>query len=148
MPDVQPGSIIEYKYREQYESQYHFLNFTWYIAIHLFTREGHFSIKPNPRAFFRFSFRMYGLAASQHPEEQKDKSYTLVVHDVKGIEDEPYMPRWNALSPRVKFFYKTGTDPMGETTEQFWNRLGKVWNEEMEKFIDKKRRWNRTLAAQ
>jgi uncharacterized protein DUF3857 len=139
LPDVQPGSIVEYKFRDQYDTNYKFLNFTWIISSHLFTREGHFSIKPNPYAFYGFSFRQYGLSASQHPEEQKDKSYALVVHDVKGIEDEPYMPPENALRARVKFFYITATDPRGETVDQYWNRLAKFWYEEMEKFIDKKK---------
>jgi Domain of Unknown Function with PDB structure (DUF3857) len=139
LPDVQPGSIVEYKFRDQYRSKYHFLNFTWIISSPLFTREGHFSIKPNPYAFYGFSFRQYGLGANQHPQEQPDKSYTLVVHDVKGIEDEPYMLPENALRMRVKFFYITASVPSTETNEQYWNRAGKTWNEEMEKFIDKKR---------
>jgi Domain of Unknown Function with PDB structure (DUF3857) len=147
LPDVQPGSIVEYKFRDQYNTNYKFLNFTWNISSYLFTREGHFSSKPNPYAFFGFSFRQYGLSAGPHPEEQKDKTYTLVVHDVKGIEDEAYMPPENALRMRVKFFYKTSVDPVGETTEQFWNRMGKFWNEQMEKFIDKKKGLESDLGA-
>jgi hypothetical protein len=144
LPDVQPGAIVDYKFRDQFNTDYKFLNFTWNISSYLFTREGHFSIKPNPYAFYGFSFRQYGLSAGQHPEEQKDNSYTLVVHDVKGIEDEPYMPPENALRMRVKFFYITALDPRGETVDQYWNRMGKLWNEDMEKFIDKKR----TLASE
>jgi len=139
LPDVQPGSIIEYKYRNQYNTNYGFLSFTWVISGDYFTRVGHFSIKPNPRAFYGFSFRQYGLGADQHPEEQQDKSWVLEVHNVKGIEDEPYMPPQNALRMRVRFFYKTAVEPRGETTEQFWNRLGKFWNEGMDKFLDKKK---------
>jgi hypothetical protein len=147
LPDVQPGSIIEYKFRDQYNTNYGFLNFTWYISSNLFTRVGHFSIKPNPRAFYGFSFRQYGLGANQHPEEQKDKSWTLEVHDVKGIEDEPFMPPLNALRIRVKFFYVRSIDPVGETTDQYWNRMGKSWNEQMEKFIDKKKALESDLGA-
>lgn len=147
LPDVQPGSILDVKFRDQYNTDYKFLNFTWNISNYLFMREGHFSIKPNPYAFYGFSFRQYGLGASQHPEEQKDKSYTLVVHDVKGIEDEQYMPPENALRMRVKFFYITASVPSTETNEQYWNRMGKTWNEEMEKFIDKKKTLSSDLAS-
>ena len=147
LPDVQPGSIIEYRFRDQYNTNYGFLNFTWYVSSDLFTRVGHFVIRPNPRAFYGFSFRQYGLSANQHPEEQKDKSWTLEVHDVKGIEDEPYMPPQNALRSRVKFFYITATDPRGETTDQYWNRMGRLWNEQMEKFIDKKKTLESDLGA-
>ncbi|HYA89293.1 MAG TPA: DUF3857 domain-containing protein [archaeon] len=146
LPDVQPGSIIEYKFRNQYNTNYGFLSFVWYISGDLFTREGHFSIKPNPRAFYGFSFRQYGLGSGQLPEEQKDGSYALVVHDIKGIEDEPYMPPLDALRIRVKFFYKTAVEPRGETTEQFWNRMAKYWNDEMEKFLDKKKVLESDLA--
>lgn len=139
LPDVQPGSIIEYKFRDQHQTRYGFSNFTWIISSSLYTREGHFSIKPNPHAFYGFSFRQYGVPAGQHPQEQPDKSYTLDVHDVKGIEDEPYMPPENSLRERVRFFYITASVPSTETNEQFWNRMGKSWNEEMEKFIDKKK---------
>ena len=69
LPDVQPGSIIEYKFRDQYDTHYSFLNFTWYISNYLFMREGHFSIKPNPYAFYGFSFRQYGLGPGQLPQQ-------------------------------------------------------------------------------
>lgn len=43
--DVYPGSIIEYKYREQWNENLLF-NEEWVVSRHLFTRDARFSFKP------------------------------------------------------------------------------------------------------
>ena len=55
LPDVQPGCIIEYKYRIQYKPLFlHDEN--WVLSSHLYTRDGHFSIFPYHSNFETFRF--------------------------------------------------------------------------------------------
>ncbi|HEX4577170.1 MAG TPA: DUF3857 domain-containing protein, partial [Edaphobacter sp.] len=42
MPDVEVGSIIEYRYKLHYDDQY-FMHPDWYIQSDLFTRKAHYS---------------------------------------------------------------------------------------------------------
>ncbi len=51
MPDVQPGSIIEYRYREQYNSDYYW-TLGWTVQYSLYTRLARFSIKPDDSVLF------------------------------------------------------------------------------------------------
>jgi hypothetical protein len=82
---VQPGSIIEYKFRDQFDPNL-YVSFQWTITSYLFTRVAKFSVKPDdsPSAP-ALMFRQYGLSANQNPQEQKDHSYLLEVHNLKGL---------------------------------------------------------------
>src|SRR6202451_118524 len=61
MPDVQPGSIIEYKYREQYDDRYYW-SLSWTIQYDLFTRLASFSIKPDSSTYaLPIQWRGYNL---------------------------------------------------------------------------------------
>jgi len=138
LPDVRPGSIIEYKFRDQYDSNYYY-NASWTLTSDLFTRYGRFWIKPDTSSYApALMFRQYGLPSNLVPQEQKDGSYALEVHDLKGIEDEAYMPPEQSLQARVKFFYRQNSDPAQETVDQYWNRIGKNFNDGMEHFIGKR----------
>jgi uncharacterized protein DUF3857 len=50
MPNVEPGSIIEYRYREQYDDRYYW-SLGWTVQEDLFTRLARFSIKPDGENF-------------------------------------------------------------------------------------------------
>lgn len=138
LPDVHPGSIIEYKYREQ--SEEHVLNNEkWIVSGHLFTRDARFSFKPyTGTGALPFSYRQFGLPANSVPQVQKDGSYLLEVHNIAGIEEETFMPPENVLQIRVEFFYRSAHEPVDESPEDFWNRRGKQWSDGLDQFINKK----------
>ena len=139
LPDVQPGCIVEYKYRRQYQA--HFLyDQSWTLSSDLFTREGHFSILPYNSDYqvFPLYFRQFGLAIKAAPERQSNGTYALTVHDIPGIADEPYMPPLRTLQARVEFYRLEEGTPANETQERFWARTEKRWNDDMEHFIGKK----------
>lgn len=138
LPEVQPGSIIEYKYRRQFNTDYYW-NLEWPVQEDLFTRYAKFSILPptSSRAPVLY-WRQYRLPADSKPDRQKDGSIMMEIHNLPGIEEEPFMPPITYLRARVAFFYRSQDDPQNETPEQFWKRVSKSWNERMEHFIDKK----------
>ena len=171
LPDVHPGSIIEYKYREQRESSVYvndarvrnnieynhepnyYISKSWTITGHLYTRDARFSIKPyahisefadmyaNPLAY-----REYGLPAGTIPVKQPDGSYAIDVHDIAALKEEEYMPPARTLQAQVGFYYVAPNIPEKETPEQFWNRTGKAYSDVIDQFVNKEGALDSDLA--
>ena len=138
LPDVHPGSIIEYKFREQSDPNY-YINESWIITNPLFTRDARFSIKPDTNYnSLPLLYRQVGLPVGAIPVRQGNGTYVMDVHNIAGLEEEDYMPPERALQVRVDFYYKSLSDPQNETQPQFWNRKGKQWADELDHFVNKK----------
>lgn len=139
MPNVQPGSIIEYKYREQYDDKYYW-SIGWTVQYNLYTRLARFSIKPDDlNDQFQLKSRSYNLAASNAAIQKNGNLYTLEIRDLPGIEDEPLMPPASALRASVEFYYEDQGVPANETIDQYWKRIGKQWSDQVDHFVDKKK---------
>ncbi len=142
MPDVEPGCIIEYRYREQFqqENNSYYWTIAWVVQHELYTRLARFSIKPNDSSYALPLFsRSYALPASQATVQQQQNMYTLEVHDMPGIEEEQLMPPMDALQARVEFYYRSEDEPSSETPDQYWKGIGKKWNADVDHFVDKKK---------
>lgn len=138
MPDVQPGSIIEYRYRDQYDDRYYW-SLGWTVQYDLFTRFASFSIKPDSSAYaLPLQWRGYNLEPNLAIQKQGEL-YTLEIHDLPGIEDEQLMPPASALESKVEFYYRNDDEPPSETAEQYWKRIGKKWSGDVDRFTDKKK---------
>jgi hypothetical protein len=139
LSDVQPGCIIEYKYRVQFKPNFLYDN-QWVLSSDLYTREGHFSILPYQSSYeyFPLYFRQYALASKVTPTPKPDGTYSLTVHDIPGIEDEAYMPPLETIEARVEFYHLDEGSPSNETQDHFWARTEKKWNDDLEHFINKK----------
>ena len=138
LPDVHPGSIIEYRYREQSDPHY-YVDESWTITGHLYTRDAHFVIRPDTTAgTFQLLYRQHGLPVGTIPLRQTNGTYTMDIHDVAGLEEEEYMPPASALQVHVDFYYANPNAPPNETPEKFWNRMGKAWSDEVDHFVNKK----------
>jgi hypothetical protein len=136
LPDAQPGSIIEYKYRRQGDPGYlHSLG--WHVSQDIFTREAHFTMKPyaGDTGYYPY-YRPYNLPADATMKEEKANTYTMVVHNIPPIVDEPLMPSREALESSVEFYYRDSS--VGEAPAKFWARTAKKWNGDLDHFIDKK----------
>jgi Domain of Unknown Function with PDB structure (DUF3857) len=147
LPDVQPGCIIEYKYKQQYKPNFLYDEY-WVVSSDLYTREGHFSIYPYSSSYetFPLYFRQFGLTAKTPTERQPDGTYALTVHDIPGITDEPYMPPLRTIEARVEFYHLDMDAPSNETQDHFWARTEKKWNDELNHFISKKSVLDQELA--
>lgn len=148
LPEVQPGSIIEYKYRLQFDSL-KLYNTHWNVQEDLFTRRAVFSLRPfigdtAPGLYWR-SFK---LPQGTEPQKQKDSSMRLEVKDVAGLEEEENMPPASEERGRLEFFYRQNSK---ETMEEFWKRIIKGRADYSENFIGKrgaiKQTVDQTVAA-
>ncbi len=140
LSQVQPGSVIEYKYRETFMRGF-MHGQDWRVSGPLFMRDAYFSIEPySPRVKSEEScfFRTINLAPGLLPQLQRDGSYKMEVHNLNGIATEPLMPPVRALEARVEFFYRFGNMSRSQSTEDFWNNEAKSWSGQVDKFVDKK----------
>jgi hypothetical protein len=76
-----------------------------------------------------------------------DDSYTLTVHDIPAIVDEPLMPPKRVMEPSVEFYYVKPSDPdPAESKEKFWSYYAKKWDGEIDHFDGKKNALSQELS--
>jgi hypothetical protein len=134
LQQVDPGSIIEFKYTRAYGFGFHEL--AWTVSDELYTREAHFSIRPGSGTL-SLNFRSTNLPKDALPQKQPDHSYAMQVHDVRGVREEPLSPPGHLLESRVEFFYSFPGSTVS-SSDEFWKRVGEYWRGGGEYFIDKK----------
>lgn len=140
LPEVQPGCIIEYRYTKVGEPRW-IHSETWEISEGIFTREAHFTFIPyRDYSGYVPYYRIANLPGGAKPQCDVgvDHMCVMEVRDIPPIVTEPLMPPPNSVSAAVSWFYRKAGDPYGETPQQFWDRNAKKWNEDLDKFIDKK----------
>jgi hypothetical protein len=146
LPSVKPGCIIEYRYRVQGMPLY-LHDEEWVVSQELFTREAHFSFKPYPGyTGYVPMVRRFGLPAEAKLNCKPSGECTMDVNNVPGLVDEAYMPPPRTLQSRVEFYYRSTEDSPTESQQEFWDRIGKKRNGEMDQFIDKKKSLDQDLA--
>jgi hypothetical protein len=137
LPDVEPGSIVEYRYVRQYQRG-STLDLTWIVQGPLYTHMARFSIIPvksaNTPAMY---YRALNLPEGSIPQQQGDGSYTLEVHDLPGIEKEAYMPPENVLQGRVEFFFRNPMITGTGSADQFWKLMGSTMSGPLDTFVNK-----------
>ena len=150
MPDVQVGSILDYRYKLRYADEF-FIAPRWLIQTKLYTRKGDFVWKPTSKTLLSkgkgdreeltnsiawFPVLPPGAEVKQTRLPSSDMmgpgQLTLEthVHDVPPIPDEEFMPPIGSLSYRVLFYYSAYL-----TGAEFWKEEGKHWAKDQDKFI-------------
>ena len=138
MPDVQVGSIIEYRYKHDFESGYVF-NSNWVLSQDLFTKYAKFSLDPYRRYAMSYSWPA-GLPPDTVPPKQEHGKIRLETHNVPAFVTEEYMPPENEMKFRVDFIYIADTDSAPEKDPKvFWKKYGKRAYGRVDDFIDKRR---------
>jgi uncharacterized protein DUF3857 len=135
MPEVTPGSIIEYKYKIEWPGLF-FENF-WIIQHDLYTLKEDFRMKPYQGLLDDFPYG-YQISASyaRMPRDlkpqKKGDSYEMQAHDIPGFAAEGYMPPESDFKPQVRFYYLSS----GVTNqEKFWEDQGRSWQNDVDRFI-------------
>jgi len=130
LPDVQVGSIIEYKFRVQMEG-YLIPETRWLIRDELPIRR----LILTRRRYGGMALRWISvrLPSNQEPRMTPDGLIVLQMENVAPLPEEEYMPPRDELNMRVDFFYLRKL----ESTEKFWKDIGKFWFESAEEFIGK-----------
>ena len=144
MPDVRPGSIIEYRYTLRWESQpaLHFILGThWLVQQDLPMQSAHFTFRPAQN--LNCAWIISGLSKDVQPVKQKDL-IVLDVQNVPAIEREEFMPPDNEVRARVTFFYSAGPILTGD---EYWTKAGKTWRESVENYMNKSGAMQREVAS-
>ena len=145
MPDVEIGSVIEYRYRLRYDDRW-FKSPQWYIQSNLWTRKAHYSWKPinlngnivltgergQVKSFIAWaSVLPQGANVTQTPIIGTDQTLLeLNVHDIPPAAEEDFMPPISSFTYRVLFYYAGY-----RTFDEFWKNEGKYWTKTQDKFI-------------
>jgi len=145
LPDVQVGSIIEYRYKHELQYGYVF-NSQWILSQDLFTKYAKFSLDPYRGFSLRYSWP-HGLPAGTEPPKNELGRIRMETHDVPAFVTEDFMPPENELRSRVDFIYIA--DPsLGPEKDPnvFWKKYGKLVWRDVDDFVDKPRAMNEALA--
>jgi len=149
LPDVEVGSIIEYRYELRYGDEW-FFEPDWYVQSELYTRKAHYLWRPTdkqlnykgehgeqltsvvawtpilPKGFDVKNTRIPGGGDLGNGQTVLE----LNIHDVAPVPDEEYMPPIGSLTYRVLFYYSPY-----RTTDEYWKNEGKGWAKTNDKFI-------------
>jgi Domain of Unknown Function with PDB structure (DUF3857) len=145
MPDVQVGSIIEYRYRHELQSGFVF-DSHWILSQDLFTKDAKFSLDPYRGFDLRYSWPVGLPTGTDAPKEERGK-IRLESRDVPAFVTEEYMPPENETKFRVDFIYVSQFDPIPEKDpDVFWKKYGKRMYRVVDDFVDKRRAMTEAAA--
>lgn len=147
LPDVQPGCIIEFRYRIEGKRLHIIHDEQWNVSTLWFTREAHFKFYPStaqgmPQPFYR----PYGLPAGAEMKEQVDHAFVMDLQNIPPIVMEPLMLPERVIAGRVDFHYENTDFPSVEPVPSYWSHRGKKWSGELDHFVDKKGALSQELA--
>jgi hypothetical protein len=136
LPDVQVGSIIEYKYKIRWVEGIA-IPARWIVQDDLFQKRAVFSYAP-----YKHEVLVGGLSGSEvgyttflpaGPKvTHKYDHYDLEMTNVAAFVEEEYSPPAAELKYRVSFYYQQGNI---RTPEDFWSLKSREWNGNIGKFI-------------
>ncbi len=154
LPNVQVGSIIEWKYTEYWDA--------FLFAPH-WTVQDELPQKRAKFVFIPFTTQAYGAYISDRRGGELDRVYysliglpqstaiktvgqgrmELELHDIPAYQPEEFSPPPAVSQMRVNFYY--GDSKMGKPQE-FWKQEGKYWSKDTEEFIGRPALFATTLT--
>jgi len=155
MPDVQVGSILEYRWELQYDDGY-VEPPRWFIQQDVYIHKAHYHFNPFDMSGSRFitvrdsqgkertanRLLWFQQLPGQAKVEERMDGYDLVVNNVPALTDEDYSPPLDSFSYRVLFYYSpqfTGKD--------FWKDEGKEWSKSVDRFAEPSDRIRAAVAG-
>lgn len=126
MPGVEPGSIIEYRWREVRNDRlanYIRLQFQRDVPVQLVK----YYIKPLSIPDFPYGMRMQPFHGKNTPfAKEKDGFYSTTMEKVPAFHEEPRMPPEDQMRPWMLVYY---TEDTKLETAQYWKAKGKEFYE-------------------
>ena len=156
LPDVQVGSVIEYRYSLRYDDNTE-LSPEWDIQRELFQKSVSFKFIPfdfsssstylivgHGQTATGLAWTSYVPSKDYTPKEAKGmRTYAveLAAQDIQPYVEEPYSPPARSSKWRVSFYYTAGSKE-----EDYWKTESKFWNKDVEAFLDHRNGAGETLA--
>ena len=138
LPDVEVGSILEYRLQERYADDTVSSPF-WQVQQPYFVHKAHYMFRPTSGAFDisnsrgdnlnRIAWILHTASNTEKVIKQPRGDYTFDVTDVPAIPSEDWMPPLNSLTWMVRFYYTQYS-----SSAEFWQKEGKRWENKLEDF--------------
>ena len=147
MPDVNVGSILEYRYKIRWDDHYYAAP-QWMVQSELFERKAHFQWRPSNTAQYLINERGQnastiawtpilpeGVTIQQTKLPQVgvhdgQTTFDLSVQDIAPQPEEEFMPPISSFTYRVLFYYTPFRSPA-----EYWKNQGTFWARNQDKFI-------------
>jgi transglutaminase-like putative cysteine protease len=136
LPDVETGSILEYRYKLRYDDDF-FVTPEWEVQTPLFTLKAHFHFVPTDRLVISHtdngnvtSSLAYSKILPPGADVKVNRDvYDLDVANVPGIPQEEFEPPMQAVAYGVRFYYTSK-----QSAQEYWDQYGKSWSKQVDKF--------------
>ncbi len=142
LPDVQPGSIIEYHYSTDFH-EYRIFDAHWTLSEELFTKRGKYSLKPYAEFALQWSWPN-GLPEGTPPPAKQGDTIRMDSQNIPAFLVEDDMPPEDTMKFKVDFIYSDGD--LEKDPEKFWKKRGKKLNDEVEGFTGKRKALEQAVA--
>jgi hypothetical protein len=130
LPDVQPGSILEYSYTRSFPVGFLFTS-RWDVQRELPVVKAQLWLKPYEQDYSSY-FTHANLPAGKLPTRVGDH-FELNLDNVPAYEKEPFSPPESVLKPHVDYFYIEGTL---EEPAKYWNKVARERGGYIEDFMN------------
>jgi hypothetical protein len=141
LPDVQTGSIIEYRYTRNLPWGLTF-DSKWLLSEELFTKRAKFSLYPSHAYALRVSSPR-GLPEGTKPPAQDHNLITMETENVPAFQIEDYMPPVEELKYRVQFIYGRSDE---KDPDKFWKQKAQEWYVGIDSFINRRKAMEAAVA--
>lgn len=137
LPDVQVGSILEYRYTMRYGD--YLWAPLWSLQDDLFQRKQHFSFTATSGDVVMGHGQIgRGLAYTWLlPKGAEIKNsrerYDLDLDNIPAFVEEEHMPPSTPMKYFVRFYYRTAA-----SADKYWSEEGKYWSKDVDQFVGKK----------
>jgi hypothetical protein len=135
LPNVQAGSIIEYRYKFTWPSE-SLYNTRWVLQRDLFIKKAYFRLTPSEQTYLGSAWQGVHLPPGVEIKKGKNRAIEVELKDVPAFDEESFAPPENELKPRVDFFYRSDDF---KTAVEFWAGIAKSKYEFAEDFIGKRK---------
>lgn len=143
LPDVQPGSIIEYHYVLEFKEGYVF-DSHWILSEELYTKHARFSLVKNPWMPMQMTWPN-GLPEGSSLPTKEGFLVRLESQNIPAFQIEDDMPPPDSVRFKVDFIYGEA-DPENDP-EKFWKKQGIRINGEVERFVEKHKAIDAAIAG-
>ncbi len=132
MPSVEVGSVLEFTFQVRDNLQFYWhLSPEWDVQTQYPIRKAHFLF--TPADVFNL---VWWPKLPQGTTVKNDAAgrYYLDVTDIPAVPNEEWMPPSDSLLYRVRFYYRSETDPLD--VDDYWKAKAKLWSKDIDKFAE------------